>query len=438
MPNKKVRPFAIVGNGEDKSRRFHFRKFDEIQVNPGRAYAVKGLIPRHGLVLIWGPAKCGKSFWTLDLVLHIAMGREYRGHKVQQGLVFYLALEGGFGYGDRLEAFRLQRLGEHEGEIFFRLCGDETLILVQDVDTLVTAVRRQCGAEVPAVIVIDTVNRSLNGPEDDKTLGPYVIAADKLRAAFDCAVLLIHHSGYDKTHARGHTLLPAAVDAEIGVSRDKANNVVATVVSMRDGPADEKIASRLKTIDVGVDLDGDKMTSCYIEPTEALPEADVAKAKTKALPALSDGKQRALNILGDVVKKRGTLPPASLDSDGMARVARVDEWRTTLFDADVLDRQKANPRTDFQRIKDALVVRGLIGIDPQDEFVWLLAKNQPSRSMVMPEIHAWTVIGDDPDARCEHCGSREGIVYRIRDPFIEVAAHSLHEKCATEFFKHDG
>jgi KaiC/GvpD/RAD55 family RecA-like ATPase len=371
MTEKKVRPFAVVGNGPDTRLRFPLRTFEELQFNPGRSYAVKGLIPRCGLVLIWGPTKCGKSFFTLDLVMHIALGRAYRGHKVQQGLVVYLALEGGFGYGDRVEAFRQQRLGEHEGEILFRLC-DAKLILVLDVKTLIADIRRQCGEARPAVIVIDTVNRSLNGPEDDKTLGPYVAAADELRAEFDCVVLLIHHSGYDKSHARGHTLLPAAVDAEIAVTRDKANNVLATVVSMRDGPDGEKIASRLKNIDVGVDSEGDLATSCYIEPTETLPEAP--KTKTKALPALSDGKQRALNILAEVITKRGTLPPGSLDTDGMARVTRVDEWRTTLFDANVLDREKANPRTDFQRIKDALVVRRLIGIDGQDEFVWLLPK----------------------------------------------------------------
>jgi hypothetical protein len=30
--------------------------------------------PRVGLILVWGPPKCGKSFWTFDTVMHIALG----------------------------------------------------------------------------------------------------------------------------------------------------------------------------------------------------------------------------------------------------------------------------------------------------------------------------------------------------------------------------
>jgi hypothetical protein len=71
-------------------------------------YLVKGILPRTGLAVVWGTPKCGKSFWTFDLVVHIALGREYRGRKVQQGVVVYCALEGGGGFGNRIEAWRKQ------------------------------------------------------------------------------------------------------------------------------------------------------------------------------------------------------------------------------------------------------------------------------------------------------------------------------------------
>ena len=67
-------------------------------------YLVKGIIPRDGITVVWGPPKCGKSFWTFDLVMHIVLGRAYRGHRVQQGAVVYLALEGGHGFRARVEA----------------------------------------------------------------------------------------------------------------------------------------------------------------------------------------------------------------------------------------------------------------------------------------------------------------------------------------------
>jgi len=73
--------------------RFKLRRFDELKIGTERTYLVKGLIPRTGLVVAWGPPKCGKSFWTFDLAMHIALGREYRGRRVQRGPVVYCAFE---------------------------------------------------------------------------------------------------------------------------------------------------------------------------------------------------------------------------------------------------------------------------------------------------------------------------------------------------------
>ena len=41
---------------------------------------VRGLIPRHGLTLVFGPMKSGKTFFMIDLMMHVALDREYRGH----------------------------------------------------------------------------------------------------------------------------------------------------------------------------------------------------------------------------------------------------------------------------------------------------------------------------------------------------------------------
>ena len=67
-------------------------------------YLVDELIPVAGLVDVWGKAKCYKSFWTLDLMLHVAMGWEYRDRYVHQGAVVYCAFEGAHGYKKRVEA----------------------------------------------------------------------------------------------------------------------------------------------------------------------------------------------------------------------------------------------------------------------------------------------------------------------------------------------
>jgi RecA-family ATPase len=57
----------------------------------------------------------------------------------------------------------------------------------------------------------------------------YVLAADKIRDAFNCAVIIVHHCGHEGTRPRGHSSLIGAVDAQIAVKRDAADNIIATV-----------------------------------------------------------------------------------------------------------------------------------------------------------------------------------------------------------------
>ena len=85
------------GNGLHEAAqggRFELIPFNKIAFDTTPAYLVKGIIPRVGLCVFWGPPKCGKSFLTFDLLLHVALGRTYRGRKIISNLFnrfFYLA-----------------------------------------------------------------------------------------------------------------------------------------------------------------------------------------------------------------------------------------------------------------------------------------------------------------------------------------------------------
>jgi hypothetical protein len=102
------------GHDEAGTTNFRFKliAFDKIKMETSAAYLVRDILPREGLVVIWGEPKCGKSFWTFDLVMHVALGWEYRGHRVKQGTVVYVACEGERGLGARTEAFRQRKLAE--------------------------------------------------------------------------------------------------------------------------------------------------------------------------------------------------------------------------------------------------------------------------------------------------------------------------------------
>jgi hypothetical protein len=345
--------------GTDKAERFKLIRFNAVLLSSSAAYLVKGLIPRGGLTVIWGPPKCGKSFWTFDLAMHVALGNPYRGRRVQQGAVVYLALEGGHGFRARIEAFRRKH---DAADAPFYLITDRT-DLVRDHEALIGAIRTQIQGDVPALVVIDTLNRSLAGSESkDEDMAAYIRAADAIREAFDCAVVIVHHCGIDGTRPRGHTSLTGAADAQHAVARDAADNIVVTVEWMKDGREGDIIVSRLELLELGTDADGEPVSSCVIVPVEG------ELIRPQVNRKLSDRQRLALDALAECVADRGHPPPATLELPAGLLAVTAGDWREELYRRSVLDRDAKSPREDFRRVKNSLQARKLIGV--RDELVW--------------------------------------------------------------------
>src|SRR5437879_5503539 len=95
--------FARIEDYRSPQRRFNPIPFKDVKLSTDRPYLVKDILPREGLIIVWGPPKCGKSFWVFDLALHVALGWNYRGHRVQPGTVVYIACEGERGLSARTE-----------------------------------------------------------------------------------------------------------------------------------------------------------------------------------------------------------------------------------------------------------------------------------------------------------------------------------------------
>jgi AAA domain len=304
-----------IGNGADKAPRrprFKLVPFNELTVGSNAVYLVKGIIPKAGLVVIWGPPKCGKSYLIFTIALHVALGWEYRARRVQQGMVVYLALEGQDGFGARAAAFRSRYLdGTGDVPDFFLI--RERTDLIRDHQALIQCIATQCEG-APTAVVIDTLNRSLAGSEsDDKDMGAYVRAADAIREKFNCAVIIVHHCGVDGSRPRGHTSLTGAADIQISVKRDAARNIIATVEYAKDGPEGAIIASRLEQVTVGTDQDGDTVTACVVMPVEdgaatAATKTPSVRKETKVIRTFRDAFTEALAADRNTIQVRGDGP----------------------------------------------------------------------------------------------------------------------------------
>jgi AAA domain len=349
------------GKSSDKRQRFRLIPFRELTPNTSSAYLVQGIVPRDGITAGYGPPKCGKSLWAFDVAMHSALGWNYRGRRVISGPVIYCAFEGADGFKARAAAFRQHHGIKPDTEVPFYLI-PLRLDLVKEHRALIASIREQMRRENPVSVTLDTLNRSLAGSESsDQDMTAYLNAADAIRRAFGCAVIIVHHCGIDGSRPRGHTSLTGAVDAQLAVKRDDAGNTIVTVECMKDGPEGYVIASALQVVTVGADDDGEPITSCVIVPVDT---AAIRIAPRK----LSDRQRLALRALADCSNDRGRAPPADFGLPAGLLAVQVSEWREEMFRCGALNKEAKNPRSDFQRVKLSLQARGLIG--ERDNLVW--------------------------------------------------------------------
>jgi hypothetical protein len=353
-----------AGNaGTAKPVRFKLLSFDELRSGTA-LYLVKSLLPRRGLVIVWGPPKCGKSFWIFDVMMHIVLGWKYRGRRVHQAEITYLALEGQAGFGNRKEAFQKRFLKPDQTAPAFRFCG-ASLNLIKDHRQLIADIRAQ-GAN-PSCVVIDTLNRSLVGSESsDEDMAAYLKAAAAIEEAFACLVVIIHHCGIDDKRPRGHTSQTGAADVQISVKKDAQGIVAATVEFAKDMAEGATFVSRLKVVELGTDADGDPVTSCVVEPVETAQDKPAqdksAKSKPKPLPKTA---QIALRALSEAIDEVGAVPPASNHIPQKTKTVTDDQWREYAYRVGISTGEDRAKQQAFKRASEQL-----IGGEPPRAAMW--------------------------------------------------------------------
>lgn len=304
--------------------------------------------------------------WVFDLVIHIALGREYRGRRVEPGSVVYIACEGERGLRARNAAFRQAKRSENEDPPLYLLA--TRLDLVGEVKALILDIAAQIPPGSLAAIVVDTLNRSIRGSESsDEDMSAYVAAADALRDYFKCTVIIVHHCGVEATRPRGHTSLTGAADAQLAITRDAVDKVSTTIEYMKDGAEGEPLASTLHVVKLGLDDNGNPITSLVVEPADA--PATQASKKHKKLP---DSAIIALKQLKNLLATPDTakLIPESSGVKRGTRGIKIDLLRKQVYQAGVAKDETADAqRMRFNRGLERLIADQIVGC--WGEYVWI-------------------------------------------------------------------
>lgn len=343
---------------------------EEIEPQLSSLWLIKKTLPQQGIALVYGHPGSGKSFLAVDIAMHVALGRDWNGLRTTKGVVAYVAAEGQKGLRNRIVAFR--RHNQLEGPIPLALIPTPLDLYDSAADrhSLCRAVRRAVERynEPLALIVVDTISKTLGaGKENTDDLAVYVSNCGALSAEFGCCVMPVHHRPKDaeSTEPRGHGSLKGGVDTVILVEAGKPKR--ARITKQKDDEERELLLFNLQPVELGLDDEGDEVTSCVLVPTlvDTNPAADPF---ARAVAKLSAGARLVFEQLGETIANEGIpvpadIPETEIDRLRVGKAARLEAWRDKSISAagteagHSRDTGKRNFNRALEKLRNAGVVR---------------------------------------------------------------------------------
>lgn len=312
---------------------------------PPMRWMLRGVLPMTGFAGLYGPSGSGKSFLVLAIAAAIAGGDyEWFGHRITQCAVTYCALEGEGGIAKRIKAWATYH-GKNVPQTLRFITQPFDLRAEQDVIDLASAIVAVGGAG--GMTILDTLNRAAPGADENSSvdMGDLINASKRLQDLTGGLVLLVHHTGKVENHGpRGHSSFYAALDGAIEV-KCKDNVRKWSVAKSKDDETGLEHVFNLDIVSVGVDDDGDEVTSCVV-----IPDATTAAIKKMTFP--SGANQRtAVEVLANPIR----------DSPDVGKGGAPDGKRCITFLAAmdlVADCMPGDAKHQRQRAKEAIT--GLI------------------------------------------------------------------------------
>lgn len=310
------------------AQRFQVEQLDQFAQGKLPKWIIKSVLPKAELAVMFGESGSGKSFLVMDMALAIARGVDWCGRKVTQGRVVYIAAEGAGGARTRANAYRLHHDIALADLPFGVINAAPNFLQKTDAVDVAKAIRASGPCDV---VIVDTFAQTTPGANENSAedIGRALAHCKGIHRATGALVILVHHSGKDASKgARGWSGIKAAADAEIEVIR-LADARCARISKMKDGEDGATFPFRLTPIPVGVDDDGDPITSCVVTYTDAPlpmkrePQGKVQKAVWNVVLELANEKGVAEieAVVAEVVQ-------SSIGEDGKPTMRRDNIVRT--------------------------------------------------------------------------------------------------------------
>ena len=313
----------VAGPVRDKLG-FEFTRADNLELHQIK-WVVDDYIEADSLAQVFGDPGGGKSFVSIDLACCVATGKDWHGHQVAQGAVFYIAGEGHNGLARRFKSWQLGNGQTLDGAPLYKSHRAAQLYDATEAAIVAESIKElsaQAGC-IPSMIIIDTLARNHGGDENStQDMNAFIQHLDTyLRQPWKCCVLVVHHSGVaDKDRSRGSTALKGALDAEYRCQLDAGTKTIAfESKKMKDAEMPAPKNFQITQVDLPIfDKHGNPVRGAYLTAVDLNGLMDSIQKRT----VLSGNQRMALNCLVAIEAKRA--------SDGVAGFAAqvdYDEWR---------------------------------------------------------------------------------------------------------------
>jgi hypothetical protein len=310
-----IQPQLSANNFAVPVQRFTLLGINDLAALPPTEHLVKGVLPNSGLAAIYGPSGSGKTFLALDLIMAIACQSDWFGHKVKNVPVTYVGLEGKGGINNRIQAWRIKNPSLTPANFKIILDNFDLMNKANVVELAQAIIDAQMHH---GVIMIDTLNQASPAADENSSqdMGVIIKHLKLLQETTEGLVLIIHHTGKNASQGlRGHSSLKAALDANIEViGGDKRSWLLE---KSKDGEDGKSFGFRLEVQELGIDSDGDSITSCTIERDHSAifskpePSGKAQKAALKVIKlALSTITSKRMNVdaaISEIAKTLTTI-----------------------------------------------------------------------------------------------------------------------------------
>lgn len=392
---------AILAN----DRQFTLSRASDLAREPTHAISlVKGVLPSEGFGMVYGPSGSSKGFFVLDLAAAVASGTPWLGNKTTKSAVVIVNLEGGAAFPNRLHAWQ-KKFGALPEMMLVLNDSPFALLDEESVDALAAAIN-QAGAN-GGLTVIDTLARAAGGIDENSSeaMGRVIASVERLQSAVGGLVLLVHHIGKDSTKGpRGHSSMLAALDCAIEISREGKLRTW-RLAKAKDGDDGVGGQFQLEVVELGIDVDGDSITSCVVQHLES-PFDDI---RSSAVPK-SGNQLTVYNTLNELLEQ--SLDLGRGGADPTTPCIRLDSAVIACR-----DRLTTEPKRRGERARSAiasLVSRGLFRFE--NDWLWRPNARRPADIQTsLSSVPATLPVSLPPKGGAGKSGNKGDLISPKRD-----------------------